>query len=835
MCIFLIQLVNKSSALEDPFCESDFETANVKGISNLTRIPPTDSATYSKESWVNFDSWLVNSTFQGGVRLVPSGGWPDCLFKASKMTNFIFERNFDLDVTGDINKIYIDLNYQLYNGKITYYPETNGNYNSIHFIFNISIYNFSNQSWKVFHNYDNSENYKNRYFSGQVSSEINSDFIENGKIRLKLYNYNRDISCSALCIGTDPNCFSYDLRKIKFKYCYSNIEPSCDDGIKNQDEQGIDCGGSCQPCISCSNRIQDGDEEGVDCGGSCSEDCRQLKILALPLNWQGTQQEFDDAVNLQLDFFINSTELNDCREKIKIDKLDLPKNFVNFTCSMTDCGVQDIKPYVESLGVNVNIYDHIIGFIDHAQCGRTVGCSNKVETAWAYTAYEVVAAHEIGHFYGLSDEYCSNQAGSGNPKCNDGGEWWWDGIIPKRPKDINYLGSDLECDSHINGCCDDCSRSGDPSGLSDYFVCCEGNINDLGGRAIMSYADAPGPRAFDNRSKAHLNTFSRLQCTGAIQSMFTMLQSEVEDKIIDLDLLINKNNSVEKRWIHLVDGEPSILTNDEGTHSLLLKDINNNTIFNYTFYAFFYYDGPMVKGENYSGLNLDYYDLSLRINYDNRTHKMELTNGSDILFSEILDFCNQDSICNGSETYLSCWQDCRAWSLDALCINNSDKHCDPDCAEGIDPDCKFTIDLASGWNLISSPLNFTNLTQMFLPIQPYLDSMFTFNAEYQEFEEIDPYNLESQPDLKHGAWLKVTQDANLTIYGQDFTSTYIPLFTGWNLIGVPSLNALNISKWINASVVYGYNGSYYSYIPGRNNNMFEMAEPGNAYWVKKES
>ena len=27
------------------------------------------------------------------------------------------------------------------------------------------------------------------------------------------------------------------------------INPTCNDGIKNQDEQGIDCGGSCSPCV----------------------------------------------------------------------------------------------------------------------------------------------------------------------------------------------------------------------------------------------------------------------------------------------------------------------------------------------------------------------------------------------------------------------------------------------------------------------------------------------------------------------------------------------------------------------------------------------------------
>ena len=53
-------------------------------------------------------------------------------------------------------------------------------------------------------------------------------------------------------------------------------EPTCDDGVKNGDEEGIDCGGSCPnqcPEPTCYDGIHNGDEEGVDCGGSCPKGC----------------------------------------------------------------------------------------------------------------------------------------------------------------------------------------------------------------------------------------------------------------------------------------------------------------------------------------------------------------------------------------------------------------------------------------------------------------------------------------------------------------------------------------------------------------------------------
>ena len=46
--------------------------------------------------------------------------------------------------------------------------------------------------------------------------------------------------------------------------------PTCDDGVQNGDETGVDCGGSCDACPTCDDGIQNGDETGVDCGGSCA-------------------------------------------------------------------------------------------------------------------------------------------------------------------------------------------------------------------------------------------------------------------------------------------------------------------------------------------------------------------------------------------------------------------------------------------------------------------------------------------------------------------------------------------------------------------------------------
>ena len=57
--------------------------------------------------------------------------------------------------------------------------------------------------------------------------------------------------------------------------CISSQE-TCDDGVLNQDETGVDCGGVCNACSSeesCSDGVMNQDETGVDCGGAMCPAC----------------------------------------------------------------------------------------------------------------------------------------------------------------------------------------------------------------------------------------------------------------------------------------------------------------------------------------------------------------------------------------------------------------------------------------------------------------------------------------------------------------------------------------------------------------------------------
>jgi len=461
---------------------------------------------------LDINNWAKKLFYQTSDYCEPPRHYGNC-------GNFVYIEEFEFDAPSDMTIFSFRPKYYLTNG-----AEME---NSGFFLVNATIYNYQSGDYETVY-LDEAENggWRDEIADVYMHSELTNNNRMRIRIEVKNTDTNHDQSSWSYFTYPDGSTLKATFLFSRILYLYAKV-PTCYDGIQNQEETGMDCGGPCGPCVSCSNRVQDGNEEGVDCGGSCPEPCRRLKILAVPLNWAGTQEEFNNNVDTQIDFFINSTELNNCRANVKVDKLDVKKyNFKNFTCSNRDCGVNKIKPFVESQGISVKDYDHIVAFTKSSPCRPTAGCSNGKDAAWVTTKYDIVAAHEIGHFYGLEDEYCSNQAGSNDLRCNDGGDWWWKGIIPIPPLDENYLGNDLGCNASIGDCCSDCSSDGNIFGNGDYFICCEGNINSKGGRAIMSYANADEPREFDDRSKAHLNTFSKLQCPSAPEPISAMISSE---------------------------------------------------------------------------------------------------------------------------------------------------------------------------------------------------------------------------------------------------------------------------------------------------------------------
>lgn len=73
-------------------------------------------------------------------------------------------------------------------------------------------------------------------------------------------------------------CGSKQKKPVETTECV--YQPTCEDGILNGGETGIDCGGPCRPCMvsSCFDEIQNQNETGIDCGGQCKA-C-EVKVFA---------------------------------------------------------------------------------------------------------------------------------------------------------------------------------------------------------------------------------------------------------------------------------------------------------------------------------------------------------------------------------------------------------------------------------------------------------------------------------------------------------------------------------------------------------------------------
>ncbi len=425
-----------------------------------------------------------------------------------------------------------------------------------------------------------------------------------------------------------------------------------------------------------------------------------VKLLFVPLNWKSTQAEFDSQSDTQISFFTDAIPLSACPEEISISKLDVAtQDFDTFTCSSSNCGVGSISPFVSGLGINTADYDIIVGLVEQTPCSPIAGCSNGVDTVWVETEYDTVLAHEIGHIYGLEDEYCSNDAGSTDCRCNDGdaggcGDTSSDGSATG---DVNFLCDECTatdpCDCPPDGS-DDCTGSpccnfaygGNDYDCStmNYGVCCLGNKTTAGGRAVMSFANvedvSPGTRDYDVHSRAHFVTEPDLNCHSPA--------GELSGQIIDVQLWIHPDDKVEEGRIILGYGRPTRYYQEGGVYELTVLSREGKPMWRQAFGVRFDYNGPLYLDMDYSDITYERFPFHYRIPYRQEMYQLVLQREGEVIFSGELDFCNGNEVCDANETHLSCPRDCPPDASDEVCIARGEGVCDPDCAEGVDPDCE---------------------------------------------------------------------------------------------------------------------------------------------------
>ena len=101
---------------------------------------------------------------------------------------------------------------------------------------------------------------------------------------------NRLMSMVAVAFFCMFGCSDDGVGSVSSDNNSEDTTPSCNDGIQNGDETGIDCGGSCNKCTgtetqtpdikpaqkNCSDDAKNGDETDVDCGGSCDRCANEM-------------------------------------------------------------------------------------------------------------------------------------------------------------------------------------------------------------------------------------------------------------------------------------------------------------------------------------------------------------------------------------------------------------------------------------------------------------------------------------------------------------------------------------------------------------------------------
>jgi len=248
------------------------------------------------------------------------------------------------------------------------------------------------------------------------------------------------------------------------------------------------------------------DQGATGCTSTCS--LPKLTLLFIPVNWDSGMSQFDSDAQAHADFVLDNIPLTGCSTEFEVIKspTDCPVDISTCTPEDVNDALYKIRECADATG---ETYLYAVGLEDSDICGGmlagTAGVAMNVPAILARSNDETVTAHELGHMWGLNEEYYDacrcNGPGLLNPDANCldaamGGTDPWDGA--SGGPDPDYCAGGVKCDP------------GDSIAPR-----CLGNKPDplTGGRCIMGYGAGPEPRTgFCSHCIDHLEKNPRLTC-----------------------------------------------------------------------------------------------------------------------------------------------------------------------------------------------------------------------------------------------------------------------------------------------------------------------------------
>lgn len=151
----------------------------------------------------------------------------------------------------------------------------------------------------------------------------------------------------------------------------------------------------------------------------------------------------------------------------------------------------------------------------------------------------------------------------------------------------------------------------------------------------------------------------------------------------------------------------------------------------------------------------------------------------------------------------------------------------------------FYRNLTVGWNLVSLPYvqASTSITTVMSSISGSYDVVKYYNVQ----DSADPWktyriggtaNDLANADYTSALWVHATAPCMLTVYGDIPSSTAIPLYTGWNLVGYPSATSRLASATLPpVADIVGIWSATSPYVVDYTDKTLVTMTQGNGYWV----